>query len=204
MMGAAALLFATGLSAQGEFNTSQGDIGLLGGISFGSAQDGTSDGSSTFGDFGLCLGGYYSLSDSWAAGLMVEFNSSSSSAVGSDDSIDNSMFLVGPAGRRYFGCGGGLNTFVGADVMFGSTTTTSTFGGNSSESTVSHLAAGLDFGLQYAFNDKVAAELNFGGLRYSSSEADAEGAEPSTSFDFTAFSKGVEVGFMWFPFAGGE
>lgn len=201
-MGAAALLFATGLSAQGEFNTTKGDIGLLGGLTFGSAQSGTSDGSPTFGDFGLCLGGYYSLSDAWAAGLMVDFNSSSSSAVGSDDSIDNSQFLIGPAGRRYFGCGGGLNTFVGADVMFGSSTTTSNVGGSSTESSVSHLTAGLDFGLQYAFNDKVAAELNFGGLRYSSSEADADGAEPNTDFSFTALSKGVEVGFMWFPFSG--
>lgn len=206
LLGAAALLLTLGLSAQGSLNTSKGDIGILGGVGFGSSDNSGISNS----NFDICLGGLYSVSDAWAAGLMVEYGTSKTKddglpGLGIPASEDVSTdVLVGPYARRYIGCGAGFNTFVGAEVGFGTSKSEYTSDGNTSDSQLNRLQAGLSFGLQYNLSNEVALELGFGGLRYQSLSDPDFDADPVTSLDFTAFSKDLSVGFQWYPFRGGD
>lgn len=191
-------LISTAVISQGNALLQAGDIGLRGGLKWSNSDNGIG---TTDSELTLCLGGLYSVNPRIAAGLMIENESQTSEFEDSTDPLFNSsdswnLTYVGPSARYYHPCAPNLNTYVGADVMFGFGNRELESSGSTTDTDISAFAFDLNFGLMWMASPKVGIEADFGGFRLAR-QTFGDG-EPQTDLGFKAFSKRTRVGFSYF------
>ena len=181
----ALLTVAFAVAQEETYGFSEGDVLIGGGIMFNSEKNNNTDATTT--SFGIIPMASYFFTENIAVGLSVGYESTKVKSMGT--TTEGSLFLVGGHGRYYFTPASRFSLFGELGVSYG------TFDNSMYKENM--LGVNLTPGINFFLNEHFMLMASLGGLEYTSSKPDIDGAKATTNVGFELKIGKVDLGLAY-------